>query len=192
MKRRILEEEVHNKTAVDGCVDAVTGAYDFFERCVMGDDDEGSGLVLRHSAAGLRKVVHSLTAADVGGLAVLAEYLVKDHLTLPAVHIPASEPHQKLSDLRLEYHYERDESHVQHSLHNVGHKPHIECGDNDPDDIQRQDGDEYAHSGSASDPAEYDIDQKGKEQYVKYVGQRKLEKTENRQYHIPLYISAQR
>ena len=112
---------------MDGGIDAVAGADDFFKRGLVGYHDEGARTVFRHSSAGFRKVIHRFAPAYAAAGAVLAEYLVKNGLALTAVHISASEPHQEFPDFRLEYHYDGYQSDIKHCLHNVGHQLHIEC-----------------------------------------------------------------
>ena len=177
---------------MDGCIYAVSGADDLLEACLVGYHDQGSGLVFGHSPACLGEVVHGFAAADVGAFLVLSTELVEEGAAFRAVHVSASELHEEFSDLRLEDHDEGYESDIKDGLHDVGHEPHVECGHYDPDDIQRYDGQEDAHGRSASDPSEYDVYQKGQKEYVEDVGEGHLKKAENSQYHIPLYISAQR
>ena len=94
--------------------------------------------------------MYNMAAKD----AALADAICK------ACKVSASQLHEEFSDFRLEDHDQRDESDVKHGLHDVGHQPHVECGDDDPDHIQRYDGEEDAHRGCAPDPSEDDEDQK--------------------------------
>ena len=192
MERRVLEEQVHYEAAVDSCVYAVSCTDDFCQTCLVGYHYQCSGLVFRHSPACFGKVVYLVASADVGAFVIYSADPVDDGTASCAVHVSASQLHEEFSDLRLEYHDKGYKADVENGLHDVGHEPHVECGYDDSDYIQRYDGQEDAHGRCAPDPPEYDVYQKRQEKYVKHVREGHLKETENRQYHIPLYISAQR
>ena len=143
VERGVLEEYVHDQTSVDAGVDAVSRVYDLVKRHSLGEDDEGSGLVLRHSPAGLGQVVHRVAVRDVRR--VLSEYPVDDGPSLGVVHVPVAEAYQEFPDLRLEYHDEGEHTDVKHGLHEGGHEPHVECRDQHPDEVERHDGHKDAH-----------------------------------------------
>ena len=179
VERGVLEEQVHYQASVYSRIDTVSCAYDFLKGSVVGNHDECSGLVFGHSSARLRHVVHGFASGYISGAALLAEYLVQEGSAFGAAHIPAAKSHQELSDLRLEDHDECDESHIQYGLHNVGHQPHIEGGDNNPDHIQRNDGNEDAHRRCPPDPSEDDEYDEGEQKYVQDVSKRQLQESEN-------------
>ena len=167
MKRGVLEEEVHYKTAVDACVDSVSCAYHVVKRAVMSDHDQGTCLVFGHSSAGFCEVIDSFAAYGISTF--LAKNLVHDGFALCIVHISVSELDQEFSDLWLEDDDQCYESEVQHHVHYGGHKPHVERVHHYPDEIERNDGHEYAHGRRTPYPPEHEEDDQAEKDYVKYV-----------------------
>ena len=185
VKRRVLEEEIHDQSAVDSCVYPVSGADDFIKRSVMCDHDKRSGLVLRHSAAGLCEVVHGLASDGVCSLS--SQDPVHDGTSLCAVHVSVAEPDEEFPDFRLEDDDQGYDSHIQHHVHDGRHQPHVECLHHDPDDVERHDGHEYAHRRRTFDPSEHEEDDQSQKDDVENVRKGQLKEAEKRQNHIPYY-----
>lgn len=182
VERGVLEEQVHDQTAVDGCIYVVACVYDVVKRGCMGYDYEGSGLVLGHSAACLRDFIGCLASGRTFGFPA-SEELVEDLLSLRALHPLVSDPYQELADFRLEYDDQCYETDVEHGLHDIGHKPHVEGRRQYTDHIEGDYRDEDAHRRCAFYPPESHINDKGQQEDVKYVCQRQVQEAEYLQYH---------
>ena len=186
MQRRVLEEQVHDQSAVDAGVYPVSGADDVVQSVLVGDDDQGSGLVLGHSSACLGQVVHLFACAHLGALPT--GELVDYGPALSVVHVSVSKPYQELSDLRLEYHDDREHTDIQYHVHDRAHEPHSESSHDDTDHIQRYDCYENAHGRGAFEPSEYEKYYNAQQKDVEDVGNLYLQKIESSEQHIPIFI----
>ena len=187
VKWRVLEEEIHDETAVDACINSVSCADYLFKRVFVRNDNQSSCLFFGHSATCFSQVVHSLGVLQCGRCG-LAENPVDDGAALVAVHIPVSEPDEELSDLRLEDHDECKHSDIQNHIHYGCHQSHVECGHEHSDHIKRDDRHEDAHGRRASDPAEQEKYNEAQQQDIENVCDRQLQKAEKCEYHIPYII----
>ena len=187
MKRGILEEQIHDQSAMNGCIDAVAGADDIFQRIFVSDHDQGSCLFFRHSAACLGQVVYSLVVAD-GGLGILSENPVDYGSSSGAVHISVAESDEELPDFRLEDYDQREHSHVQHHVHHGCHESHVEGRYENSDHVKRNDGHKDAHGRRSSDPSEQEEYYEAQQQDIQNICDRQLQKAEEREYHIPYIL----
>ena len=90
----------------------------------MSEHYEGSGLLLRHSPAGLRDFVD---VAAVHLMLLAAEKLVHYRTPLPAKAGPVAQPHQKMPDFRLENHNQCDDTYVNEGCQQGTHQLHLQC-----------------------------------------------------------------
>ena len=124
MERGVLEEQVHYQASMYRCVNVVSGAYDVVKRACVSNDDQGSGLVFGHSAAGLRNLIGRLASCAYALLA--AHEPVHDLLAFRTLHPLVSDPDEELAYFRLENDDECDHTDVQDGLHERVHQSHVE------------------------------------------------------------------
>ena len=168
MQRRILEEQVHQKSSVYPGIDPVAGAYEIVQRSVVGNDDKCTCLVFTHSSAGLGDLVGLLTCGN-GRLGISAEKPCNELLTLGAAHVSVSEPDEELSDLRLEDHNQCEHTDIEDHVHDGGHQSHVECSHYHSDHVQRNDGDEDTHSRCSANPPEENENDQAEQYYVENI-----------------------
>ena len=174
MQRGVLEEEASYESAVDGCIHSVASADDILQRSLVGNHDECAGLALRHTVARICNFVDSLI---VCALLALSEDAVEKVAALGVCHVLVSELNQELSDFRLEYYNDSDDSHIHECVQERGHELHAKRADEDADEEKRNDSHKDAHRRRTSDPFEQNEDQNGEKQYVEDVSEGHLQKT---------------
>ena len=162
MKRGVLEEQVGYKAAVDCRVYFVTCVYDLVQRETVRNDNQCSGLFLRHLSACLCQIIHFF-AHSRAGRCVLTEDSVEDILSSRAAHVPVAKSYEEASDLRLEDYDQGKDSDVEHHVHDCHHEPHVERSHKYPYDVKRHNGDEDTHCRGVFDPLEHKKDDKSKQ-----------------------------
>ena len=162
MKRRVLEENILDKPAIDAGVDLVARVKNVTQSGPVSDNDQRTRPGLAHFPAG-RRQFFQLPRRHAGLLRLTEQFFEYALLCRSGAGTDAL---QETADFRLEDHQQGHHAHAQHLSQDERKQLHSHSPRSDPYHIQQQDTQEDIDRRRAADHPDQPVDEQADHQHV--------------------------
>lgn len=163
VQRAVLEEDVLNQLARDDGIEALAGGDGLVQGRVFLENNERTGLGVRHAPAGPNHEV------DFGIVDLKAALLLVKTPAEQFNQARVAEQKEEFADFRLENHNQRNHTHANHLAENGTHQIQMGCTQQFPS--QKQDDNRPENADGRRTPQQFEqlVQDDGKYQNVNYI-----------------------